>query len=89
MPIAVIAADQPSSTKDNGDPLSAFGASLSGANDVLVSGATKATSQQADASGQTATTLTSAANYAPPSSLDATLDQLSKKRTIEPRTHGK
>uniref|UniRef100_A0A7S0AKI9 Uncharacterized protein n=1 Tax=Minutocellus polymorphus TaxID=265543 RepID=A0A7S0AKI9_9STRA len=95
VPIAVIAADEQGVVKDNGDPLAAFGASLSGSDaSAIMSGATS--SQQLAGAG--ATTLPSsaaaggpprtAAAGTPPSSLDATLDQLSKKRTIEPRTHG-
>ena len=90
-PIAVIAADGQAAAKDSDDPLAAFGASLSGAS--IMSGAPS--SQQPAGAGAT-TVPTSAAGGppppaaagTPPSSLDATLNELSKKRTIEPRTHG-
>ena len=89
VPIAVIA----SPVKDNTDPLAAFGASLSGSNDIM------STSQQSVGAPATATAATSppsssatseppTAAGGPPSSLDETLDQLSKKRKIDPRTHG-
>ena len=91
VPIAVIAADSSTPVKDNADPLAAFGASLSGSNDIIKPTGQQPVTETAAATGPPPSSAASGPPTAaggPPSSLDATLDQLSKKRTIEPRTHG-
>ena len=93
-PIAVIAADGQAAAKDSDDPLAAFGASLSGSGNIMSGNGAPSSQQPAGAGATTVPTSAAggppppAAAGTPPSSLDATLDQLSKKRTIEPRTHG-
>lgn len=93
-PIAVIAADGQAAAKDSGDPLAAFGASLSGAGNIMSGNGAPSSQQPAGAGATTVPTSAAggppppAAAGTPPSSLDATLNELSKKRTIEPRTHG-
>ena len=90
VPIAVIA----SPVKDNTDPLAAFGASLSGSNGMPTGQQPLGATASATAASSPPLTPSSAASGpptgtgGPQSSLDATLDQLSKKRTIDPRTHG-
>ena len=95
VPIAVIAADSSSPVKEDADPLAAFGASLSGSNGLMSTGQQPiGATPTATAASSPPLTPSSAASGpptgtgGPQSSLDATLDQLSKKRTIDPRTHG-
>ena len=94
VPINVIAADSSSPVKEDADPLAAFGASLSGSNGMPTGQQPLGATATATAASSPPLTSSSAASGpptgtgGPQSSLDATLDQLSKKRTIDPRTHG-